>query len=531
MYKLLIADDEQFFRDSVKSVIEKNFNHVVVAGTAKSGREAIEKAEILKPDVIIMDIMMPGINGIEAIREIKSRLRDVVFIILTAYDKFEFVREAIKLEVMDYLLKPTDQETILQAVRKSIEFINNNREKRKKELELKEKLKRVIPILENGFFYSLLFFHDFGREIENYRDLLEMNEEGGYVITIKLGETINEYKSAQISYQYFRDILKGKYKCLIGPLMYNRVIVFIPGDVKKNMAATRQEAVDVAEYIYKTLSEKADAKIFIGIGRIYHLKDIIKSYDESLKAVNALSESGIMHIMDVPVQSVSKSEHIYEKEKLLLDRVASGDTEVCIQTFEQICDSLFKEYASSFQTVKQKLLELMVLIRHLGCTYRIEDEEYFKKGDYIEDFLKIEDPVELKSCCKKRIEYVSQCIKSIREKRINNRLILKAIEYIKKNYRNKITLEEVAGELNISPHYFSKLFKDEVGETFIDYLTSLRIQRSKELLAENQLSGKEICFEIGYGDPNYFSRNFKRIVGITPTEYKQVIQKVIKARM
>jgi len=531
MYKLLIADDEQFFRDSVKSVIEKNFNHVIVVGTAKSGREAIEKAETIKPDIILMDIMMPGINGIDAIREIKSRLRDVVFIILTAYDKFDFVREAIKLEVMDYLLKPADQETIIQAVKKSVEIINNNREKRKKELELKEKLERVIPILENGFFYSMLFFYDQSREIENYRDLLELNEEGGYVLTIKLGETINEYKSAQMLYQYFRDVLKSKYKCIIGPFMHNRIFVFIPGNVKKNMAATRQEAVSIAEYIYDLLSKKADVKISIGIGRTYPLKDVIKSYDEALKAINVISESGIMHIMDVPAESTSKSEHTYEKEKLLLDRMASGDTEVCMQTFEQIYDSLFKEYATSFQIIKRKLLELMVLISHLGYTYRIDDEEYFKKGDYIEDFLKIEDPMELKSCCKKRIEYVSQSIKSIREKRINNRLIIKAIEYIKKNYKNKITLEEVANELNISPHYFSKLFKDEVGETFIDYLTSLRIQKSKELLAENQLSGKEICFEIGYGDPNYFSRNFKRIVGITPTEYKEVIQKVIKARI
>jgi two-component system response regulator YesN len=85
--------------------------------------------------------------------------------------------------------------------------------------------------------------------------------------------------------------------------------------------------------------------------------------------------------------------------------------------------------------------------------------------------------------------------------------------------------------LNISPHYFSKLFKDEVGETFIDYITNLRIQKSKELLAESQLSGKEICFEIGYGDPNYFSRNFKRIVGITPTEYKEITKRKVKLRM
>ena len=531
MYKILIADDEQLVRDSIKSIIEKHFSNEVEVGTAKSGREAIEKAETLKPDIVFMDIMMPGINGIDAMREIRFRLRDVIFIILTAYDKFDYAMEAIKLEVMDYLLKPVNQETIIQTVNNSIEIISNRRKKREKELELKERLERVTPILERSFFYSRLFYYDHSRDLKSYTDLLELKEEGGYIITVNFGGIKSEYKTTQTLYQYFRNVLKGKYKCLVGPFMLNRIIVLIPECLKKNMIVTRHEAINIAEYIFNSMSEKVDVEISIGIGRPYALRDIVKSYDESLKAINSLSGNGIMHIMNVPAKSVFQSDQIFEREKLLLDKAASGDTEECLQTFDQICDCLFKEYASSFNKIKKKLLELMILIRRIGCNYKIEDEEYFRKGDYIEEFLRIEDPNELKACCKKRIEYVAQNIKNIKEKRINNRLILKAIEYIQGNYKNKITLEDVANELNISPHYFSKLFKDEVGETFIDYITSLRIQKSKELLEESQLSGKEICFEIGYGDPNYFSRNFKRIVGITPTEYKEITKRKVKLRM
>ncbi len=151
----------------------------------------------------------------------------------------------------------------------------------------------------------------------------------------------------------------------------------------------------------------------------------------------------------------------------------------------------------------------------------IKDDKYFEIGDYIEDFLGIDDLVELKVWCRERIEHVSQRIGDMMDKRVNG-FILKAMNYIKVNYNNEITLEHISREVNISPHYFSKLFKDQVGESFIEYVTSLRIQKSKELLAENQRSIKEICFDIGYGDPNYFSRIFKRVVGITPTAYKEV---------
>jgi two-component system response regulator YesN len=250
------------------------------------------------------------------------------------------------------------------------------------------------------------------------------------------------------------------------------------------------------------------------------LENISRSYEESLRAVRFLTGSGLMHIMDVPAGAGSVSEYPMAKEKLLLEKAASGETEVCLQVFNQIYDWLLNEYPSSLRSIKKKLLELMVLIHRMGCNYKIRNEEYFKIDDCVEDLLNIEDPVELKVWCRERIEYVSQGISEIMEKRVNS-LILKAMDYIKGNYKNEIALEDISREVNISPHYFSKLFKEQVGENFIDYITSLRIQKSKELLVENQLSIKEICFDIGYSDPNYFSRIFKRIVGVTPTEYKE----------
>lgn len=530
MYRLLIADDEQIVLDSIRFIVEKNFTDVVVAGTARSGRDAIEKAENLKPDIIFMDIMMPGINGIEAIREIRSRLSNVMFVIITAHDQFDYAKEAVKLEVMEYLLKPVTKGKIVETVKKSVEVISRSREKWKRELELKERLENVLPILENGFIYSMLYFDDHNREFNIYREIFELDEESGYVVTVKFSDMKNDdgvgnraglRLRSQTFYTYLREAFKGKCKCLISPLMLDSFFVFIQAHPKEDEYAMKLEAIGIAEYVYNLLAEKTGADVVVGIGRVYRTaENISRSYEESIRAVKFLAGSGFMHIMDVPVDAGSASEYPMEKEKLLLEKASSGETEVCIQVFNQIFDWLFKEYPSSLRSIKKKLLELMILIHRLGCNYKIKEEEYFKIDDYVEDLLSIEDPVELKVWCRERIEYVSHGISDMLEKRVNS-LILKAVNYIKENYKYEIALEDIAKEVNISPHYFSKLFKDQVGENFIDYITSLRIQKSKELLAEKQLSIKEICFDIGYSDPNYFSRLFKRVVGITPTEYKE----------
>lgn len=530
MYRLLIADDEQIVLDSIRFIVEKNFTDVVVAGTARSGREAIEKAESLKPDIIFMDIMMPGINGIEAIREIRARLSNVMIVILTAYDQFDFAKAAVRLEVMEYLLKPVSQGKIVMTLKNIIEAIDREREKRKRELELREKLESVLPIAENGFIYSMLFFDDFSREFGIYKDIFELDAENGYIVTVRIidqgSEDIHANRTdlkdrRQNIYTYLRESFKRKCKCLVGPLMLDRFFVYVPVRQTGDEYAIRTEATSIAEYVCSSLAEKEGAEAAIGIGRVYRTKDnISRSYEESLRAVRSLPGGGFIHIMDVPADAGTTSEYPMAKEKLLLEKLASGETEACLYVFDQLYDWLLSEYPSSFGSVRKRLLELMVLVHRMGSNYNIRNEEHPGTDGYVEELLGMEDPVELRVWCRERIGHISQAIGSIREKRVSS-LIQKAVSYINDNYKNEIALEDISREVNISPHYFSKLFKEQVGENFIDYITSLRIQKAKELLAENRLSIKEICFDIGYADPNYFSRLFKRVVGITPTEYRE----------
>lgn len=534
MYRLLIADDEQIVLDSMKFIIEKNFEDVMIAGTARSGREAIEKAEELRPDIILMDIKMPGINGIDAISEIKSRYPNTYFIIISAYEQFDFAKEAVKLGVAEYLVKPVNKQKLVETIRKVVDAIEVERKNRRKELDLKEKLESVLPILENGFIYSIVMFDDNKKDLENYRDIFEI-EDGGYIMTVefgkmeragRVGNRIGMSVKSQSFYPYFRDVVKSRCSnCIVGPLMLNRIVVFFPCDFSEDEYTRRLGMINIANYLSEKICEKVDVDFCIGLGRSYKgIENLPQSYAESLKAIRCANGKEVVHIADVSVERSVSHEYPIMKERLLLEKASIGDEGASIDVFNFIYDWLVTEYGGSIEMIKSKLMELMVLIHRLAWDQEVNEWESLDRQSYLSEMMAINDIPTLRDWCRERIDYIVRSIKGIREKKVS-KLVLKARNYIDINYNKEITLEDVSRYVNVSPHYFSRLFKDETGENFIEYLTSVRIQKAKELLKEGIFSVKEICYMVGYGDPNYFSRTFKKVVGITPTEYKVAVSK------
>ena len=148
MIKLLIVDDEYIVIESVKFIIENHVKDVEVVGTANTGREAIEKALYLKPDVIFMDIRMPGINGIDAIRQIKNSINEVFFVIVTAYEYFNYAKEAVNLGVYEYLLKPINKNKVIETLNNIQEIIISRRQAVQREMFLKEKINKILPLME-----------------------------------------------------------------------------------------------------------------------------------------------------------------------------------------------------------------------------------------------------------------------------------------------------------------------------------------------------------------------------------------------
>ena len=237
MYKIMLADDEGIVIDSLKFIIEKEFKDTCEVQYAKTGRSVIELAESFRPDVAVMDIQMPGINGIDAMKEIRRSNNHTVFIVMSAYDKFDYAKEAIKLGVMEYITKPMEKTRIIAALQKAMERIDAERLKRKNELLIKEKLETVVPIIESGLIHNILLQEHFREDIENYRSILGITLQYAYMIAVICGDeqqgnhmtnAVGSSVRMQKHYQEVRDCLKENFDCIVGTVMANKLAVLVP---------------------------------------------------------------------------------------------------------------------------------------------------------------------------------------------------------------------------------------------------------------------------------------------------------------
>ncbi|MDA3847865.1 MAG: response regulator [Vallitaleaceae bacterium] len=532
MINLMIVDDEQIVRDGIKFIVEKEFGEdVKIVAMARTGREAIEKYEEHKPAIVFMDIQMPGINGIDAIRAIKEQNSKVKCIIVSAYEQFEFAKQAVELGVSEYILKPINRRNLMEILEKVIHEIESEKKVKQKEMENQEKIDKILPILENGFIYSILMNTDYASEIDNYHNLFNISKEIGYIMVIEFGEgripgeltnKIGTGIKNTNQYDAIRNTIKYKCKCVVGPIIVNRITVLFYEDHMENEYEQRIRAIDLAGTIISSLERIVDSEIYVGIGSRYKIHRVNASYQEATKAISKMTGERILHIKDATNNVDEEQQYIMIKiksdETLMMKKIEEADYEAVEGCINRIFDRINRTYGEVNNSVKNIIMEMVVLM-HTTAYFNNIVEDNISYDSYLDDIKGIENLHKLQAYCLSKAKSITEHIGMEKERKVSN-VIYKAKIYIDENYNKEIGLKEVSEAVAISPQYFSKIFKEEIGVNFIDYITKVRINRAKELLNAQTLSIKEIAFEVGYNDPNYFSRLFKKIEGISPTEYK-----------
>jgi two-component system response regulator YesN len=434
MLKLLIADDEKYDRDSITNILTLEFSNQLEINEAKNGREAIEVSERFRPDIIITDIKMPGINGLKAIQEIKKFLPNAYFIILTAYDYFDFAVEAVKNNVKEYILKPFSKSELIEKIKIAISLIIVEKEKRRSEIENQEKLYNLIPILENELSYSIINDTLMSIDYETYMKYLDLNFNSGCSIVVQIKEKSYEEKEPRnsrdgIKFQvgeYIRECISRKYKVIASCRFTKELVFFIQLKDYEDMDEIRLNTVNLAFDLRRDIKKLYDISIRIGIGRNYNgLKQMHKSYVEACESLEYKSDSlNIIHFQDILIT--------FKAKEILNEKPQNID----------------KGKFALFKSVEQ---------------------------------------------------------------------------YIADNIKEELDLENTAAKFNLSPYYFSRTFKEVIGYNFSDYINMLRIKLAKDLLKGDFISIKEVCYLVGYSDPNYFSKVFKKYEGISPTEFKAIL--------
>lgn len=528
MYKIMLADDEGIVIDSVKFIIEKEFGNECLIEFAKTGRSVIELAESFRPDIAIMDIQMPGINGIDSMKEIRKTNPNVIFIVMSAYDKFDYAKESIKLGVLEYITKPMDRNKLLNVLRQAMALVDKEREKRSNDLLIREKLETVIPVLESGLIYEILLQEQFAEDIENYKTMLGIKENYAYMMTLVYGDTqegnhmTNAMGSSVRMQQYYQGVraeLKENFPCIVGSVMANKIVVLVPYDKPVMEYKERAQLVEKARDMVYTMRKRFSIHFRIGISRVKEIQKMKDAYSEATNSL-ILTKGTVAHADDLPIGCEYEENYPIHLETQLFEEVQNGNVGKAIDVAGRFFDWMEETHADSLMDVRLKVLEFVLWAEHLAYEKGGMVYQFNSRNDYLTTIMNTDDYETLRTWFVNKVEMATQNSQSKHDECSNN-IVDIAKEYIRSNYNKALSLDDVSYYVNISPYYFSKIFKDGTGENFIEYLTNIRMEKAKELLSNTDYSMKEICVMVGYSDPNYFSRSFKKNVGVTPTEYKE----------
>lgn len=516
MFNILVTDDEQIVIDSLSFIINKNFNGETRIFTALSGTEAIEIVMKEKIDIIFMDINMPGLNGLETVNVITKLKPNVVFIILSAFDRFQYAQEAINLGAYKYITKPVNRNTVIQTIKGAMQLISEKQGKLSADLELHKKLDLVSPMIENDFIYACIFTDEKNIDLSSYLEYFNLSESFWVFCCFEFPNinSENQYKT----YLKIHELLNTEHRCLVSTFMMNRLVVFFP------IYSTSSDYENVQHLIrkaYSTLSYNIGSGIRCGVSSIEREQENLqKSYTEALSALNKTdTKGGLLFSGEMNTVTTAKTVQHSEFKNQILNKLVNADA-TGAKTFLELYTSEISGKEIPLDKIKNSFFELIVTANNF--TKEIDDD--FKSNSFDNAFAFLRDENDINRIKEFTQGFLIECIVSIKntKKAETHPIIKKVCDYVDQNISQEISLEQMAEKVERSSFYLSKLFREEKGETFISFVSNKRLEKACQLLTETNLSIKEITAKIGYNDQNYFSRIFKNKYGLTPKNYRKI---------
>ncbi|MCR5218662.1 helix-turn-helix domain-containing protein [Treponema sp.] len=516
MFNILVTDDEQIVVDALSFIIKKNFADDTKIYTALSGTEAIEIVMKENIDILFMDINMPGLSGLETVSVITKLKPNIVFVILSAFDKFQYAQEAINLGAYKYITKPVNRNVVIETIQSAMKLIEEKKGKLSADLELHKKLDLVSPMIENDFIYACIFNNDKTIDLSSYLDYFNLSENPWVFCCFEFPNINSENQYS--TYLKIHELLNTEHRCLVSSFMMNRIVVFFP------IFSVNPEYNEVQERIkkfYTVLSYNISAGIRAGVSRIQTDKSLLQaSYNESLSALNKSAVNGGLVFFGIQETDNSKKQVVNSEFKNnLINKLITGDSKG-VKAFLELYTSELISSDLPLDKIKNNFFELIVTANN--TTKEINKNFVSDCFDNAFSTFSSENDINLiKEFVHKFLLECTTSITSVKKAEVHP-VIKKVCDYVNENLSKDISLEEAADFAGISSFYLSKLFKEEKGETFINFISDKRLEKARQLLEETELSIKEITAEVGYNDQNYFSRIFKNKYGLSPKEYRKV---------
>ena len=519
MYKILLVDDEEEVRTSIIKKIDWEKNGFTVIGDAENGKDAMEKIEHLEPDVVLTDIRMPYMDGLELAAELRRIHPSIKIVIFSGYDDFEYAKQAIQLNIIEYILKPVNARELTDILGKIKTNLDEEIDRLRGETAHRNHLKKNLVVLRENFLSKLVKGKMEMKQIEH--DLREYElpllESNCWVaLKIGLGDGGGDSDGNLLSVQGLLDSRMKEWK---GYVSFHRpsglcaiVGMETEGEISHLMALLNDICRESRRILYQPIT--------IGMGRVvYQIEKIDQSYSGAREAVVYGGIAGdIIYINDVEPRQKSILWLDDKMETDLNHALRFGDEDTilsCVENIVQLMDS------SGGSGVQAYLISILHAILQVVQKHELDEQLVFGKyKDYYGLLSEVTTPEKLFQWLSSICYSISACIANARQGTTKT-IVQVAKRYIEENYQNSdLSLEMLCEHLHMSTAYFSTIFKKEEGESYISYLTGVRMKKAAELLKATDEKTYVIAERVGYDEPNYFSYVFKKRYGVSPNKYR-----------
>lgn len=539
MLKVIIADDEQLVTEVLQAAIPWNELGLEVAGIASDGMEAFELCVEIKPDILITDIRMPKMDGLELALKLEENNIDTKIVFISGHQDFNYVKTALDLNAEGYILKPIKMDEVKMVMQKVIRSINIARNKEQIIQQLKTQLHSDMEITCSRFLYSLLEgYYTNEKEIWDKFSYfrLPFNTSDCFMVSViamddcsNLGELAGEQDKHLLSFAILDIMNEAVKKSGIGICLSKHDKEFIV--IFRQSNHSNEIYMDTLKDISSAISNVLNISVSIGIGYpVANVSQLNISYKKALDALQYKYYTGCSSIIDInDVESAREADeeallnsgfNIYKFEEQLMSHMRVGDDRNASAIINEIYDNLNLTYKYSHKYIQSISIQLVSMASRTIFEMGGNIADIFSNfSDIIINITSMQNIFQLKNYM---LEIFQTIARHFQEK--NNRKSKNVVSiirsYIQNNYAESIGVSEIADEVGLTPNYVSQIFKQEAGETITEFLTKTRMEKAIEYMISTDLKIMDISEMVGYENQHYFSAVFKKYTGISPQRYR-----------
>lgn len=512
MYKIMIADDEPIMRNALEALVDWKDIQCEVLYMASNGQEVLDKLQYMKPDILLLDIKMPGADGIEISKYIWEKKLPIQVIILTAYADFSYAQSAIEYNVVDYVTKTGAFDRLLIAVEKAKERITKERYP-KNEL-IKENYFRDII---SGSLYDK-------EELEEKAITLDIDYKKGFVSILFniIGEDNYEVKERK---GINKNLLKFLYSVFKDNLIqginikWNRLIVYLNQEEEdfENVICEK------CSNIITMMNNLMNIQLYIGISsRGNTVEGFKRVYGEAESAlINGFldEENKIYFYKNINKRKSSYSKSIDKRVEDLCYLIKKGEKETSIEKFKELIKE-HKDNNESTDMIKNTGIFITSRCQKILLDYEKNLSDIISNSSNVSNKIYLCINIsEYEVIMRKIIEETAGYVGKVSSKK--SLLICECEKFIEDNYYKYITVSDVARNVGVTPSYLSRIFHNLTGDTVINSINKRKLEKAKEYLENTDMKIYEIADALGFENMTYFSHFFKKYTGVSPKEYSR----------